>query len=224
MKILIAEDDFTSRQMLTAILGNWGYQVQAVSDGRQALETLGRPDAPRLSILDWLMPEIDGIEVCRQIRRAATTEPPYIIMLTAMEEKKDIVRGLQAGANDYITKPYDPNELLARVAVGRRVVELQEALVRRVAELQTALAEIRKLQGIIPICMHCHNIRSDKESWQRLEYYISEHSSATFSHGICPACAEKFYSEIPLPSNAPVTKPRSRGVNEQKNYPSPHQY
>lgn len=205
MNLLVAEDDFTSRSILTGILSKWGYQVTAVTDGRQALERLKAPQAPKLVVLDWIMPGLNGVDVCRELRKVSTPEPPYIILLTAMEQKANTVAGLQAGANDYITKPYDPSELQARIAVGARVVELQEILVRRVAELETALAEIRVLQGILPICMHCHKIRTDKESWQQMESYISEHSSATFSHGICPACLEKFYAlELPFP---PATKP-----------------
>ncbi len=206
MNLLIAEDDLTSRSILTGILSKWGYQVTAVTDGNQALERLKAPQAPKLVVMDWIMPGLDGVEVCRELRKIATPEPPYIILLTAMEQKANTVAGLQAGANDYITKPYDPSELQARIAVGARVVELQEALVRRVAELETALAEIRALQGILPICMHCHKIRTDEESWQQIESYISEHSSATFSHGICPACLEEFYAKE-LPINTTISGP-----------------
>lgn len=193
MKILIAEDDHISRSILTGILPTWGYEVEAVSDGLQAFAQLTAPDAPKLAILDWLMPGLNGVDVCRQVRQLPTSEPPYLVLLTAMEQKNHIVSGLQAGANDYITKPYDPDELRARLAVGTRVIELQEILVRRVAELEAALTEIRTLQGILPICMHCHKIRTDKESWQQLESYISERSLAKFSHGICPSCVVKFY-------------------------------
>ena len=193
MKTLIAEDDVTSRLALTTILQKWGYDVVATSDGAEAWAALQASDAPRLAILDWMMPGMDGVEVCRKIRQMESKRPVYIILLTALGRKEDIVTGLNAGANDYVTKPFDNNELRARLDVGRRVVDLQSALAARVRELQQALAEIRTLQGIIPICMHCHKIRTDATEWQRLERYIEGHSEAQFSHGICPECLEKHY-------------------------------
>ena len=112
-----------------------------------------------------------------------------------MGRKEDIVAGLEAGANDHITKPFDRDELKARVRVGQRVIELQSALADRVRELEEAMSHIRTLQGILPICMHCHRIRNDQESWERIESYIQEHSEAQFSHGLCPECLEKYYRQ-----------------------------
>jgi two-component system, cell cycle response regulator len=125
MKILIAEDDATSRRMLSAVLSKWGYEVIATDDGAQAGEALQQPGAPRLAILDGMMPEMDGIEVCRRVRAIETRDPPYIIMLTSMGEHEDIVAGLDAGANDYVSKPHNNAELRARVSVGQRMLELQ---------------------------------------------------------------------------------------------------
>jgi len=129
MRIFLAEDDRTSRSILTAILKKWGYDPVVAADGSAAWEILQRDDAPRLVLLDWNMPEMDGLEVCRRIRNEESPNPPYVIMLTGKGEKSDIVQGLDAGANDYICKPYDNDELLARIRVGRRMVELQTALV-----------------------------------------------------------------------------------------------
>ena len=193
MKILVAEDDLVSRAVLVGMLRKWGYEVLSVSDGDHAIEELSKPNCPKLVILDWLMPGKDGAQVCAEIRKRALSEPPYIILLTVMGQKSDTVLGLQAGANDYITKPYNPGELQARLGVGRRVVELQSALANRVAELEAAMVEIKSLQGILPICMHCHKIRTDEKIWQQLEAYISEHSKAKFSHGICPDCMKRLY-------------------------------
>ncbi len=136
MNILIAEDDFTSRSILAMILEKHGYGVAAAADGAEAWAAMQGADAPKLAILDWMMPEMDGIEVCRRIRTLETDQPAYIIMLTAKGEKDDIVAGLEAGADDYLAKPYDPDELRARVGVGRRVVEMQAKL----AEARDALA------------------------------------------------------------------------------------
>ncbi len=136
MKILIAEDDFTSRGILTAMLKNHGCEVVATVNGVEAWDVIRQPDAPKLAILDWEMPEMDGIELCRRIRALQTKQSPYIIMLTSKDEKADIVAGLEAGADDYLAKPYDPDELRARVGVGKRMVEMQTKL----TEARDALA------------------------------------------------------------------------------------
>lgn len=128
MRILIAEDDQTCRAMLAAVLKKWGYDVLTANDGSAAWEILQQPDPPRLIILDWVMPELDGLELCRRIRAQEGSDPPYVILLTAKGETNDIVEALDAGANDYVTKPYDNAELRARVGVGRRMLELQADL------------------------------------------------------------------------------------------------
>jgi CheY-like chemotaxis protein len=203
MKLLIAEDDFTTRTMLQSVMSRWGYEVQAVADGRAALAALELQDSPRLALLDWTMPGLDGVEVCRQLRARPSANPPYLILLTARTQKDDIVLGLQAGANDYIAKPYDTGELQARLAVGVRMVELQAALALKITErdqligqLQVALAEVKKLSGIIPICAGCKKIRDDKGFWNQVEAYIQTHSLATFSHGLCPDCTTRLYPEL----------------------------
>lgn len=136
MKILIAEDDVTSRALLSAILKKSGYLPVVVEDGMKAWETMQEADAPKLAILDWVMPGLDGPEVCRRIRSTLTESPPYLIILTAKGEKGDIVKGLDAGANDFISKPFDKEELQARIRVGQRMVELQTELL----ETKEALA------------------------------------------------------------------------------------
>jgi sigma-B regulation protein RsbU (phosphoserine phosphatase) len=196
MKVLIAEDDATSRMMLKAVLTKWGYEVVETSDGDEAWQVLQRKDAPRLAILDWVMPGIRGDELCRKVRQLSSLRPIYIILLTVRRDKADVIAGLEAGANDYVRKPFDREELRARVRVGERVVRLEATLFKRIRELQDAMAHIKRLQGILPICTYCHRIRTDKESWERLEEYISQHSDAKFSHGICPECLEKHLPEI----------------------------
>jgi DNA-binding response OmpR family regulator len=196
MNILIAEDDLTSRTILRAMLGKWGFATVTASDGAEAWAILQRPEAPRLILLDWLMPGMDGVEICRRVRETGTDQPPYIILLTALGETNRVVEGLSAGADDYITKPYNQEELRARIEVGIRILTLQASLAQRVAELQAALDHVRKLQGILPICMHCHKIRNDQESWERIEKYITEHSEAQFSHSICPECLATHYPDF----------------------------
>jgi len=129
MRILIAEDDSTSRTILAGVLKKEGHQVEAAVNGAEAWQALRQPEAPSLVILDWMMPEMDGPEVVRRVRAIETDRPPYILMLTTRGEKADIIAGLDAGANDYLAKPFDPGELRARVEVGRRMVEMQAALI-----------------------------------------------------------------------------------------------
>ncbi|HOZ47304.1 MAG TPA: response regulator [Candidatus Hydrogenedentes bacterium] len=196
MRTLVAEDDATSRMILEGVLKRHNFDVVTVADGRSALDLLLSEEAPRLAILDWMMPEMDGVDVCRELRRTDPTRSIYIILLTTRDLKEDVVKGLEAGANDYVTKPFDKEELVARLRVGQRVVELEMTLARRVTELEHAIAEVRTLQGILPICVHCHKIRTDDKAWLRLEAYIQEHSEATFSHAICPECARDLYPEL----------------------------
>jgi phosphoserine phosphatase RsbU/P len=188
MKVLIAEDDPVSRRMLEATLRNFGYEVVLATDGAQAWAVLQLEDAPPLAILDWMMPEIDGVEVCRRVRNLPTVTPPYLMLLTAKNEKSDLVIGLNAGANDYLTKPFDRSELRARIQVGTHVLELQKALAGRVRELEDALWQVKQLQGLLPICSYCKKIRDEQNYWQRVESYLSEHADVVFSHGICPDC------------------------------------
>ena len=145
MKILIAEDDYTSRILLTGVLKRFGHEVVATADGAQALQAMQDPDAPMLAILDWMMPEFDGLEVCRRLRSLKTDQPPYLIMLTTRTETEDIVTGLEAGADDYLAKPFDTRELNARVAVGRRIIEMQRELIKANRHLETTAAAANQL-------------------------------------------------------------------------------
>ena len=128
MRILLAEDDAVSRRLLQAVLEQWGYEVILASDGAQAWEVLSGERAPALAILDWVMPRMDGIEVCRRLRSDAERPYVYAILLTGRSDARDVVQGLDAGADDYITKPFDSNELRVRLRAGRRILELQSVL------------------------------------------------------------------------------------------------
>lgn len=198
MRILIAEDDRTSRDMLDAILRKLGHDVVSTSNGKEAWDAMCGPQAPMLVILDRMMPELDGLELTRRLRgeEEDCEQPRYILMLTALGSTEHIAEGLDAGANDYLVKPVSPVELRARIDAGRRLLRLHELLAERNEELRKASDEIRTLRGVIPICMHCKNIRDDKSYWTRLEDYISSRTDAEFSHGLCPECDEKYYSEV----------------------------
>ena len=196
MKILIAEDDLTSRKVLSAILKKLGHEVIETINGEEAWRIMEKPDAPRLVILDWMMPVMDGLELISRVRSIRTFTPAYVIMLTTKGEKHDIIAGLEAGADDYLVKPFDQGELRARVDVGKRIIEMQERLASQVRELLNANEHIRMLQGIIPICSFCKKIRDDKGYWNQVEEYFSLHSEAQFSHSICPECVKKHYANI----------------------------
>lgn len=137
MKVLIAEDDKTSRNILEVVLTRLGYEVVAVTDGEAAWETLQEPDAPKLVILDWMMPGMEGIEICRRLRQNTEHDKAYtyVILLTAKGSKENIIKGMDAGADDYIVKPYDQNELHVRLRAGQRIVELQSELLAVKKEL-----------------------------------------------------------------------------------------
>ena len=189
MRTLIADDDRVTATILASVLRRWGLQVVLEHDGSAAWQHLLR-ERPPLVILDWMMPEIDGPELCRRIRNEPTVAHAYVLMLTTRDTPVDRIAGLDAGADDYVVKPFDREELRARVQVGVRVARMQSELADRVSQLEQALANVRHLEGLIPICSYCKRIRSDQDSWEQMESYVSAHSSATFSHGVCPSCLE----------------------------------
>lgn len=195
MRILVAEDEPVTLRILTQALADAGYEVSTAADGLAALKALRAADPPLLAVLDWMMPGLDGVAVIRNVRSVPTTQAPYLIILTSKEGLQDVVEALESGANDFVIKTHDIRELVSRVRVGERVLGLQAELARRVEEAEKALAHIKRLQGLLPICAYCKKIRDDKDYWQEIEHYIHDHSEADFSHGICPEC----YKRILLP-------------------------
>ncbi len=189
--ILIGEDDPISRRLLEANLKKWGHEVVTASDGTEAWEKCRSERTPELAILDWMMPGMDGVQVCRRIREELQDCHIYLILLTARDQRSDIVEGLSSGADDYVVKPFDAAELRARVQVGLRIVELQRTLANRVTELQRALDQVRRLEGLLPICSYCKKIRRDGNYWDQVEHYFAEHSGTKFSHSVCPDCYQK---------------------------------
>lgn len=193
MKILVAEDDLTSNLMLTQIFEEWGYEVISTYNGDHAWDILDQDDAPQIAVLDWIMPGLEGVEVCRKAKERDISNQPYLIILTGRAGKEDIVRGLESGADDYITKPFDENELKARIRVADRMVRVQANLSNKIKALQDAMDEIKILKGFIPICSNCKQIRDDDGYWERIDLYIQKHSEASFTHSICPDCTRKLY-------------------------------
>jgi sigma-B regulation protein RsbU (phosphoserine phosphatase) len=188
MRTLVADDDRVASEALARTLKRWNCEVTVVPDGARAWSELQAASGPMLAILDWMMPHVDGPEVCRRVRKDLPAANMYLILLTSLESRRDIVAGLDAGADDYVIKPFDPEELRARVQVGIRILTLQEHLAERVTDLQAALSNVKQLQGLLPICSYCKRIRGDDQYWQQVESYIADRSDAQFSHGICPEC------------------------------------
>ena len=199
MRILIADDDAVTRKLLDATLRRHGWEVITANDGNaawRAFEELKGKDAPALAIVDWMMPGVEGIEICRRLRATPGFESVYIILLTSRADTMDLALGLAAGANDYMAKPFDPLELEARVRVGERMVMLQQRLSARVTELEQALAHVKRLQGLLPICSYCKKVRNEANYWEQVDSYLSTHSDLDFTHGICPTCSDKMMKQL----------------------------
>jgi len=188
MNVLLADDDPLTRAAVEVALRDWGFQVVSCADGEAAWDQIRRPEGPKLALLDWLMPAVDGPEICRRVRIDPALQSIYLILLTARSGQEDVNAGLTAGADDYIAKPFDREELRLRLRAGQRILELQANLNERVRELEEALTRVRQLQRILPICSYCKKVRNDRDYWEQVEAYIAHHVDVRFSHGICPAC------------------------------------
>ncbi len=196
MRILIADDDPVTAHRLRVLAETWGYEVTSTEDGPSTLAVLQGEGGPPLVLLDWMMPGIGGLQVCDEIRRSGRGDGLYIIMLTARHTSEDMVAGFDAGVDDFLVKPFNADELRGRLKAGARIVDLQQRLASNVADLTAAVANIKTLTGMLPICGYCKSIRDDSNYWHQLEAYVSEHSDAEFSHGICPSCLERAVMEL----------------------------
>jgi DNA-binding response OmpR family regulator len=204
VKILVADDDLLYRKLLESSLLSWGYEVRLAGDGDAAWEVIsGSPEA-LLAVLDWAIPGKDGLELCERARALPGGRLVYVILLTGRTAREDIIRGLRSGADDYITKPCDHEELYARIQVGERMLRLQQNLAERVRELEQALAKVNQLQGLLPMCCYCKRIRNDGDYWEQVEHYIAAHSEVQFSHGICPSC----YAQVVEPQLQAMRRPK----------------
>jgi|RhiMetdeSRZDD1v2_1073273.scaffolds.fasta_scaffold1349148_2 DNA-binding response OmpR family regulator len=193
MKLLIADDDRMMLRMVEAALAPLGYEIIRAGDGGTAWEQLSAEEGkPDIAVLDWEMPVMPGPELCRRSRALERSVPTYCILVTARDRTEDVVSGLEEGADDYVVKPFKPEELRARVRVGARVLELQQNLVERMHELEQALNEVRQLQGLLPICAWCKKIRDEQNYWQMVETYITKRADVRFTHSVCPDCRQKF--------------------------------
>ena len=187
MRVLVADDDRSMRMILCRTLELWDFEVVPAANGESAWKRL-QETRPSIAIVDWMMPKLDGVGLCRRIRAAPQHAHMYILLVTSRDSQRDLVAAIDAGADDYLTKPFDVEELHARVNGGVRILKLQEGLAEQVTRLQAALAEVRHLHGLLPICSYCKRIRSEENDWEHMETYISQHADVQFTHGICPKC------------------------------------
>ncbi|MCW5203867.1 MAG: response regulator [Candidatus Electrothrix communis] len=181
--ILVVDDQPANLKVLLSFLQEHDYRVYMVDSGQRALDILPKIQ-PDLVLLDVMMPGMNGFEICRRIKADKKLAALPIIFMTALDSVGDKVTGFSVGAVDYITKPFQQVEVLARI-------NTHITLRKRERELEAALDEIKTLNGILPICSYCKQIRNDEGYWQQVEEYISEHSQAMFSHGVCPICYKK---------------------------------
>ena len=196
MRILIAEDDRATLRMLTNLATSWGYEAVAVQDGLQALQALAGDPSLQLALLDWELPGMDGPEVCGRIRAVRGDGAIHLILLTSRGGLTDVIAGLEAGADDYLVKPFDGRELRARLQAATRILMLQQRLADHVARLELALTQVHALRGLLPICAYCKAIRDDSNYWHKVEEYMSDHADVQFSHGICPKCMPAATAEL----------------------------
>jgi DNA-binding response OmpR family regulator len=172
MKVLIAEDGGVARKILETNLKKWGYEVLATQNGAQAWGELSKSDAPSLAILDWLMPDLTGPEICKKVREIEIDKYTYIILVTARGQKDDIFEGFAAGADDYLTKPYDKQELFWRLKVGERILKLQGSLEKKTNKIEEVIGNFKLLQSMIPACKECKKIKEIESFLDNLETFV----------------------------------------------------
>ncbi len=193
ISILIVDDNPDNLRLLAGFLSADGYQIRAASNGRQALDAVAKK-LPDLILLDLMMPKIDGYEVCRRLKADTNTRSIPILFISALDETMDKVKAFEVGGVDYIVKPFQPAEVLARVKTHISLKAANE-------KLEQMIKDIKTLRGLLPICAKCKKIRKSgaepkhSESWVGIEQYVAQHTHAQFSHGMCPDCLQTMYSE-----------------------------
>ena len=188
-RVLVVEDHPASRQALASLLERHGFAVSAVALGSEAREILSGFDPPTLVLIDWMLPDMTGLDLCSEVRASASSgHYIYFIVVTARDTVDDLSQAFDAGADDFIRKPFEPAELLARLKSAQRIVELEHRLAARVEEIGLALDRVRTLERLLPICMYCKRVRKDTSYWQEIDEYIHLQTGTDFSHGICPEC------------------------------------
>ncbi|MEH0018719.1 MAG: response regulator [Desulfobacter sp.] len=184
-RILIVDDETLNIRILTEFLQD-DYKIMAAKTGEQALKAVTSPTPPDLILLDIIMPGMDGYEICSRIKAEEKTAHIPVIFVTAVSEAMDAAKAFELGAVDYVTKPFNPVTVKARVNTH---VKLNTTM----RELETALAKVKQLSGLLPICAKCKKIRDDKGYWNEVDCYLEKNSKTKFSHGLCPDCSDALY-------------------------------
>jgi DNA-binding response OmpR family regulator len=214
--LIVVDDVPANLHVLRQILEPEGFRILVATSGGGALN-IARKASPNLVLLDVMMPELDGFDTCRLLHGIPGLENMPVIFITALNEPEAVVKGFQSGGVDYIVKPFQKDEVLARTRTHLKLSQLHNRLSRRNRDLERLAAEllakqreledafdsIKTLKGLIPICSHCKSIRDDDGFWNRVESYIEKHSDALFSHGICPDCLRKHYGDFYSPPPDP---------------------
>jgi CheY-like chemotaxis protein len=215
-KVLVVDDNPDILLLSTTLLAKAGYEVLQATTGKECLDAV-RGHHPDLILLDVMLPDMTGIEVCRRIKSDKDLEDIFVILVSGIQiSSEDQADGLDIGADGYVVRPISNKEFIARVQAGERIKRAEDALRQKekeqkelVAQLKKALAEIKTLKGFIPICASCKKIRDDEGYWDQLEAYISKHTEAVFSHGLCPDCVEKYREEMKkIPKKRSEINPR----------------
>lgn len=192
--ILVVDDTALNIQILNETLKT-DYRVLFSTSGSEALKTASE-SVPDLILLDIMMPDMDGYEVCRRLQADQALREIPVIFITALTEVEQETRGLDLGAADYITKPFNPGIVKLRVRNHLELKGQRDRLAQLVVELQASLDKVKVLSGLLPICASCKKIRDDQGYWNQIELYITDHSEAGFTHSICPQCAAKLYPDL----------------------------
>jgi sigma-B regulation protein RsbU (phosphoserine phosphatase) len=174
MKILIADDEPMSLEMISSALAGMGHQVVVAEDGRKAWAVIQTQEDIQVLVSDWVMPEMDGLELCRHVRTLRRPHYTYVILLTQLKGKENYLKGMEAGADDFTSKPFDRDTMEARLVVAERIIELRY--------------EVAQLERLLPICSYCKKIRDEDDRWMPVEHYMNSKTGADFTHGICPTC------------------------------------
>ncbi len=203
--ILVVDDTRDNLRVLDAILTNAGYEVCLFRSARMALHSL-ELNKPDLILLDICMPEMDGFTLCENMKSMPDCSSIPVLFISALNDVKDKVKAFSAGGVDYITKPFQAEEVLARVKTHVSIFQLEQKLLAKNRDLEEALERINTLRGLIPICSNCKKVRDDSGYWEQIESYISVHSDAEFSHSICPACVHELYPDMEEELLSEVTK------------------
>jgi CheY-like chemotaxis protein len=195
---------YSVRTILEALLRTCdGYEVTVANDGQAALHVLLAPNPPQIALLDWEMPRLDGIHVCWAVRSTPGNPYTYIIMVTAKADATDALAAFAAGVDDFLSKPIDSLQLLARLRCGERVLGLEQRSAERISQLKNASAEVRKLRSLLPICRYCKKVRDGADRWHEFEGFVHDNAGSEFSNVICPECLDKGFSRN-LPEDAAV--------------------